>query len=89
MSNASTSVIFSDLIEREDIPEEARGVIGEIVRRLDVAFGELLSGLRNESTVFPYDPTNADNAEFVEGAKPGDIAVYRDNVGDVKVSVFE
>ena len=87
--NISTSVIFSDLMKRDDIPDNVRPVIDEIVTRLDVALGEILSGIKNEPTVFSLGPTEEENEARVEGAKSGDIAVFRDDGGVVRLSLFD
>ena len=87
--NIGTSVIFSDMNERKDIPDEFRPILNELARRLDVAFSEVLSGLKNEPTVFTVDPDDDDNADIIQGAKPGDLAVYVDGTGAVQVHVFD
>lgn len=88
MANIASTVIFSDIKEREDIPDDSREVVEEIIRRLDIAFGQILSGIRAEPTIFTVDPTDPDNAELVEGAKPGDVAIWRDSDGETQTYVF-
>jgi hypothetical protein len=83
-----TSVIFSDLNKREDIPDDIKILIGELTRRLDVAFGEVLSDLKKQPQIFSVDPNDSANAEIIQGAFTGDVAIYTDNDGDVQVSVF-
>ena len=86
--DVSSTILFSDMKERKDIPEEMRPVIEELTRRLDMFVGEILSDLKNSPTIFTVDPSSDNNAGIVEGAKAGDIAVFTDDVGTLNLSQF-
>ena len=87
MSQVSSTVTFSDLKDWQ-IPAELRPLIEELVRRLDVQVGQVVGDLRAEPTLFPVDPFDIDNAAAIEGAKPGDVAVWTDSDGDTQVHAF-
>lgn len=87
MSQVSSTVTFSDLKDWQ-IPAELRPLIEELVRRLDVQAGQVVGDLRAEPTLFPVDPFDTDNATKIEGARPGDVAVWVDSAGDTQVHSF-
>lgn len=87
--NASDRIRVSDLrrlVEQAQSVDELKGFLLELLGRIDSAYQDLVFQLRAEPTIFNVDPVS--ESEKVEGAKPGDIAIFlRD--GQVDISIVE
>lgn len=85
--NASDRIRVSDLrtmVEQADSVDQLKKVMLAVLTRIDAAYQDLIFQLRAEPTIFNIDP-NAE-AEKVEGAKPGDIAIFiRDGQIDIQM----
>lgn len=65
---------------------DLRAAMNMLVSRLEAHRMDLTSQLRKEPTVFYADPDN--NPGAVEGAKAGDVAVWRDDTGTDRFRVL-
>jgi hypothetical protein len=82
--NVPHTVIFSDMMKGVELPKEMRPFMDQLAARLDLAMQEIVSAMRSEPTLYPVDPTS----DKVSGAKPGDVAIYKDDTGTVITHVF-
>ena len=87
--NASDRVRVSDLrnmVMKANDLESLKRVMSEVLSRIDAAYQDLIFQLRAEPTIFNVDPDA--ESEKVEGAKPGDIAIFlRD--GQIDINIVE
>jgi hypothetical protein len=85
--NASDRIRVSDLrtvVEKAESIDDLKGSLLEIIGRIDAAYQDLIFQLRAEPTIFNVDPVA--ETEKVEGAKPGDIAIFlRDGQIDIQI----
>ena len=74
--NIADLISFNDVIN-EDMDEKTRSMISELVNRLENFRCQVIDQLRAQPDVYFADPSTADGATAVQGAKQGDIAVWR------------
>jgi hypothetical protein len=87
--NASDRVRVSDLrtqVQAAKDVQELKTVLIELLGRIDAAYQDLIFQLRAEPTIFTVDPVA--EAERVEGAKPGDVAIFKRN-GLIDITLME
>jgi len=87
--NASDRIRVSDLRHLVDsaqgLPELKKAIV-EVISRVDAAYQDLIFQLRAEPTIFNVDPVA--ETERTEGAKPGDIAIFKRD-GLIDMSIME
>lgn len=91
--NVNSSIRVSDLIQsidRSNINVETKKAMVELLSRIDRMMQELIFQLKKEPTIFIVDPIGSDGltVEDVEGAKPGDLAVYQDVNGATEIEIL-
>ena len=71
----------------EEVPDSMKIILETLITRLDMFIQNLVLELRAQPSVFIVDP--ATNVEDVEGAKEGDIAIFKNRDGVVDVKRFD
>jgi len=71
-------------VAKSDMSESDKLFLMEILSRINMLVQDLILQLKAQPTIFTCDPHT--NLEKVEGAKAGDIAVYKNAQGDVEIS---
>ncbi|MEM4720687.1 MAG: hypothetical protein QXT73_01320 [Candidatus Methanomethylicaceae archaeon] len=67
--------------------EDVKRLLIALTDRVDLMYQDLCIQLKGQPTIYTVDPEDPANAEKVEGAKAGDIAVYVKD-GAVRIYVF-
>jgi len=87
--NVTDQIRLSDLhkpIMNSNMDPEVRDVLIELISRLDLYITGLTTQLKAEPTIYTVNP--ADNPTDVEGAKSGDVAIYKNKYNSVEVEVI-
>jgi len=71
-------------VAKSDLSESDKEFLTEILNRFNMLVQDLILQLKSQPTIFTVNPYT--NPEKVEGAKSGDIAVYKNDKGDVEIS---
>lgn len=74
--NITDLISFNDVMS-EEMDEKTRSMIGELVNRLENFRCQVIDQLRAQPDVYFADPSTAEGYAATEGAKQGDIAVWR------------
>ena len=85
----SDRIRLSDLhaaVSASNMETSHKDVLLLILGRVDMFIQDLVQQLKKQPTIYTVNP--ATNAAAVQGAKPGDIAVYKNQYGDVEISQF-
>lgn len=88
--NLSDHIHLSDLhlkINASNLDAESKAVLSDIVSRLDQFIVSVITQLKAQPTLFTVNP--ATHTETVEGAKEGDVAIYKNDQGDVEIEQFD
>lgn len=87
--NASDRIRVSDLrrnVAEAQTVEELRSVLEMLLSRIDAQYQDLVFQLKAEPTIFNVDPEA--ETERVEGAKEGDIAIFKRN-GIIDIMIMD
>jgi len=83
----SDRIRLSDLhgrVAKSNLSESDKMFLTEMLGRFNMVIQDLIYQLKSQPTIFTCNP--ATNPDKVEGAKAGDIAVYKNDQGDVEIS---
>lgn len=78
---------MSDLygrVKQSNLSESDKQFLVEILNRFNLLVQDLILQLKAQPTIFTVNPST--HPEKVEGAKAGDIAVYKNAQGDVEIT---
>lgn len=78
---------IEQMIAASSIDDETKTVLLALVRHLQLHNNSLVNQLRKHVHVYTVNPYT-DTAKITEGAKAGDICVYKNDQGDVELSQF-
>jgi len=89
--NISDMIRLNELVlllkSNDKVPEDVKIILETLITRLDMFIQNVILELRAEPTIFIVDP--ATNLEDVEGAKEGDVAIFKNRDGVVDVKRFD
>jgi hypothetical protein len=74
-------------VASSNLDPETKRVLDSLVSRIDNFIQDLFWQLNETVTIYRVDPDA--NPDDVEGARPGDVCIYRESDGPVQVRVFE
>jgi len=78
--NISDLISFNDVLS-EDMDDKMRALVTELIVRLENFRVMMIDQLRAQPDVYFADPTTPEGMAATEGAKQGDIAVWRGSDG--------
>jgi hypothetical protein len=88
--NLSDHIRLSDLqagVTNSNMDPEMKGLLSAIISRMDQFMVNVIVQLKAQPTIFTVNP--ATDTETVEGAKEGDVCIYKNAQGDVEISLFD
>lgn len=75
------------MIAQSAIDDQTKTVLLALVRHLQLHNNSLVNQLRQHVHIYTVNP-HTDTTKVTEGAKSGDICVYKNDQGDVELSQF-
>ena len=78
--NIADLISFNDVLSQE-MDDKTSKVVAELVNRLENFRCSVIDQLRAQQDIYFTDPTTEDGKKLTEGAKPGDVAVWRGDDG--------
>lgn len=71
-------------VSKSDMSDSDKEFLTNLLSRINMLVQDLIMQLKSQPTIFTCNPY--ENPTLVEGAKAGDIAVYKNAQGDVEIT---